>query len=164
MRRNRPQQPSAPRPRRRRMAGGLGPDANRQRPPRGRVGALALADEGLDDLQRRSRFALGSPSLEVRRQFARGPQDFLVANLVVGRSTRRGGTFSKSTHRHAMPVKTAGIVARPVAGLLAPGRLRRDMKVASAHSGARNAIRQLRCDSTTHDRRSGNPCRRFSNK
>jgi hypothetical protein len=40
-----------------------------------------MADEGLDDFQRRAGFALGPASLEIRRQLAIRAQDLLIAHL-----------------------------------------------------------------------------------
>src|SRR4051794_15941114 len=57
-----------------------GPRA-RQRRPALRVLPLPVADEGLDDFQRRAGFPLSAPPFEIRRQLAVRAQDLLIAHL-----------------------------------------------------------------------------------
>src|SRR5262245_41866310 len=86
-----------------------------------RFGSFTLADECLDDFQRRTRFALGAPALEIRGQLPVGAQDFLVADIVVSRVTVRGGAFADSSHRCDAERKKEAIVARRSNNVAAAG-------------------------------------------
>jgi len=66
---------------------------------------LAVADERLDDLQGRARFALGALALEVGGKLAVGAQDFLLTEFLKVDVTCRGGFLSGRAHRAAGPVK-----------------------------------------------------------
>src|SRR5207247_1481911 len=70
-----------------------------QRPPIGLVDPLAIANERLDDLQRRTRLALRAPTFKIGRQFPVRAQDFLPANFLVA---LRGGTFAWWAHRRTL--------------------------------------------------------------
>ncbi len=58
----------------------------RQRRARFGVEVFSIAHERLDDFQRRARFALGAPSLEVGGQLAVGANDLLIAHGLLGRA------------------------------------------------------------------------------
>jgi hypothetical protein len=53
----------------------------RQWPPLGSVGPFAIADERLDDLQRRPRFTLGPTAFEIGGELAVRTHDFLIAHV-----------------------------------------------------------------------------------
>jgi len=71
----------------------------RQRATPGGIHTLAIADEGLDDLQRGARLPLGPATLEIGGELTIGAQNLLLAKLLNVDAGAGGRLLSGRAHR-----------------------------------------------------------------
>jgi hypothetical protein len=73
--------------------------SSRQGSPLGRLDMLAIAEEGLDDFQRRPCLAFRAAPLEIGGQFTVRAQNFLFAKFLSVRTIEIGYSLLGGTHR-----------------------------------------------------------------